>query len=361
MITWFAGIQRQITDFVVGGKVRTKFEAIAVEMEAQDFQIYKAIKKAIPTSIYQAFSFNILPAVRAAGLVTFTASPAPSTDIIIPAGVQVATIASTTSAEKIYETTVAVTLPAGQSTVAAAISCTKSGSIGNTGVGTITALKSTVSGITEVSNATALTNGVDKETEDARRTRFQSFISTLTRGTDSALIYGAKSANLTDANGAITERVTAAVVVGPPASGSAGTATVYIYNGSTGASSNLIAAVQKIIDGSTDATGNMTPGYKAAGVVVTVAAATTVSQSVTATITILPGYSASAIQGASVSTISTYIQSLTMGQTLIYNELIERVMGISGVLNVSITAPNADVTATKSQVIIPGTITVTVP
>jgi len=86
MIGWFSGICRAVTDFIVGSKIRSQFETLAVEMESQDFQFYAALKKAIPAAIYNAFNFNITPAAKAAGSVTFTASPAPTTDIIIPAG-----------------------------------------------------------------------------------------------------------------------------------------------------------------------------------------------------------------------------------------------------------------------------------
>src|SRR6266702_2487735 len=132
MVTWFAGLQNKITDFVVGGKTRTKFEAIAQEMESQDFHIYRAIIKAIRTSVYQTFDFNLEPAARAAGLVTFSASPAPASDIPIPAGTRVATVGTAAVAEIVYETTVDVTLLAGTTSINAPVSCTVAGVAGNT-------------------------------------------------------------------------------------------------------------------------------------------------------------------------------------------------------------------------------------
>ena len=72
MIEWFTGICSAVTDFLPGSKIRSKFETIAVEMEAQDYAFYQALRKAIPISIYQAFDFKLQAAQKASGLVTFT-------------------------------------------------------------------------------------------------------------------------------------------------------------------------------------------------------------------------------------------------------------------------------------------------
>ena len=116
MVGWFTGICSTVTDLVVGSKLRTKFEAIAVEMEEQDYQFYAAVKKAIPVAVYQAFTFSLLPASKAAGAVTFTANPVPGSDINIPAGTRVATTATATIAEKVFVTVADGTILAGQAT-----------------------------------------------------------------------------------------------------------------------------------------------------------------------------------------------------------------------------------------------------
>lgn len=357
MITWFAGIQKKITDFVVGGKTRTKFEAVAVEMEAQDLQFFIAARKAIATGTYQSFNFQLLPATRASGSVTFTASPAPTYPITIPAGTRIATVATSATPEKVYQTTADATIGAGQTTATAPIVALAAGTAGNTGLDTVTALKTTLSGITSVTNPTAITNGAEKETENARRLRFQEYITTLKRGTAAALVYGAKTTAITDQDGNITEQVTSAVVTGPPETGSAGSCSIYIFNGIDGASEDLIAAAQAIIDGDYETN---TPGYKAAGIVVTVAAASTVAVDVTMTIAVLDGYDTAAIEAAALEIIDQYLSAFDIGETCIMNEIVERVMSIDGVYNLSMSAPSADVTTSQSEVIVPGTVSVTV-
>lgn len=361
MITWFAGIQRKITDFVVGGKTRTKLEAVAVEMEAQDFQIYRAIKKAIAVAIYQAFNFNLRPAVRASGLVTITADPAPGQDIIIPKGTQLATIGTGTTAEKVYATTAAATIPAGETSVSVSVACVTAGTTGNTGPNTVKVSKATIAGVTAITNPAGFNNGTEVETEQARQVRFTQYISTLTRGIDDAIEYGAKTTYLTDEAGTITEQVTAALIVGPPAEGAAGAFTCYIYNGSGGASADLVTKTQQTIDGYRDANNKKVPGFKAAGVVATVTAATTLALDVTASVVAAFGSDKDALKIQVENAVSAYIQSLGLGAEFIYNEMIERIMSIAGVVDVTVTTPTENSTPLASQVIIPGDIVVAVP
>lgn len=357
MVAWFAGVaNRQLTDFIVGSKLRTKFETVAVEMEAQDYQFYQAVKKAIPTSIYYAFGFNLRGAVRASGMVTFTAPGAAASDIQIPAGTKVATAATASSPAKIYETTALAVLATGQTTVAVLVQCTAAGGTGNTAADTITVLQTAISGISSVSNLVAFANGADQETEAARAARFTEFVTTLSRGTAAALIYAAKTAALTDSSGVITEQVVAACVTGPPETGSAGVCNVYIYNGSDGASTDLVTRAQAIIDGYTDADGTAIPGYKAAGVIATVAAATLNEVDVTCNVLAGSGVTDEAV----ASVIATYLQSLDIGQGAIYHEIVERIMAIAGVTDVAFTTPTANVAGEAGHKIVPGTITVTI-
>jgi hypothetical protein len=343
MLAWFAARQKAITDFLPGSVTRTRYEAIALELEQQDYQTYRAVTKAIPIAVYRAFNFAPLPAVRAGNMVTLSIAVAAGQDIVIPKGSQVTTVASTTTPVKTYETTAAATLLAGQTTVAAAVVCTSPGSTGNTGAGTITVVKG-ILGIDAVTNASALTNGADAESEADRVRRFQGYITTLAKGTDGALEYGAKTAVLTDESGAITERVTQALAVDIPAA-TAGFADVYIYNGIGDTSSELITRAQAIVNGYTDSNGVKIIGYKAAGVVVTVSAATEIAQDITLVITLLPGAIAADIIAKAEAAIAAYLGSLGIGETIIYHELVERMMTIDGVYDVVITAPAANVLA----------------
>lgn len=346
MIVWMKGVQNKITDFLVGGKTRTKFEAICVEMERQDFATEQLVRKAIPLSTYQTFNFQLLPARSAYGTVTFTASPTPTAEITIPKGTKL-----TTSTGTSYETTEEIVVQIGQTSINASVVCTVAGIKGNVASGSVTTITSPITGITAVTNNTAITGGTDIETEADRRARFNQYITTLAMTTAKGVAYGAMTAKLVNGTGDITESVVSVRVMEPPTSGSAGTFSVYIYNGSTGASNDLKAECQKIIDGYYDETGKPVAGYKAAGVVATVIAATPVATVCSMSISAKIGYDTALIKSRAIASIEEYFASLGVGDTLIRNELIQRIMNIDGVYNLTMPFPDIDVEIATYEVV----------
>ena len=128
------------------------------------------------------------------------------------------------------------------------MACTQSGIIGNTGVGDHRRRVAGVTGCTTCTNPAAVTNGSGQETEPQRKLRFVSFIKSLARGTNAALIYCAKSTTITDPNtGAVIELVARAVVEETP-----GHTNLWVYNGTGPMSSELQTAIQQAIDGYLD-------------------------------------------------------------------------------------------------------------
>ena len=359
MLGWFAGICNRVTDFLVGSVFASKFEAVAVEMESQDFAFYRAIRKAIPIALYNAFDFTLEPATAAANYVTFTANVAPSADIVIPAGTLVISQTNSSTQGNTYSTAAPAILAAGQTTVQAYVVCTVAGSAGNTDINTINAIKTVVPGIDSVNNAAAFINGSDIETESERRARFIAFIATLPRGTNAAVEYGAMTAQLVDASGNITESVAYAVCIDAPLDQPAGSGTCYICNSAGTASSDLIALAQKLINGYKDASGAKIAGWKAAGAIITVAAATRSVHNTTVAIVMAADVQDPAALRAQAQSISgTYLSSGGIGDSYIFNEHVQRVMDLTGVIDVTITA-SGNVNPANNTIIRPGTITVT--
>ncbi|MCK5607598.1 baseplate J/gp47 family protein [Candidatus Pacearchaeota archaeon] len=356
MTIWYTGLQQKITDMVPGSVSRTKFESVAYELEAFYYQVYRAIKKAIATAIYRAFGFVANLALKASGSVTFTADIAPGSDIAIPKGTQVATVKTATDEERVYETMADATLLTGQTVVNVLVSCTVTGIFGNTGVSTVTVMKSTIPGIDSVSNAASFANGHEKETEEERRARFVSYIGALSRGTDVAIEFGAKTAALYDANGELTEQVKQAEEVFV----TNGLISCYIYNGTGGTTAALVTEAQKVINGYKEATGEKIEGYKSAGDVCIVYAAAEVAQAITASIVTLSGYDTDVIETKAEEVTDVYINSLGIGHEFVWSELVERLMGISGVYKVAMTVPASDVAANFNEVIVKGTVSITV-
>ena len=82
---------------------------------------------------------------------------------------------------------------------------------------------------------------------------------------------------------------------------------------------------------------------------------------VTAALQIAPGADKTMIQSQALTAIASYFASMSIGTTFIFNDLVMLIMEIAGVVDVVITAPTANHTASTSQVVGPGTITVTTP
>ena len=356
MITWFAGLQSVVTDFIVGGKTRTKFEAVAVEMEAQDFQISQAIQQAIPVAIYQAFGFTLLPAVKASGSVRFSTATLKTTDILISPGTAVATLDGRT-----YKTTTLATLGHGAYHVDAPVLADLSGSTANTPSGTITVIKSAVSGIDTVTNLADIVTGKEAETESERVIRFKEYIKAIAHATADALAYGAKQAILRDTDGSIKEQV-AAVYVNQSKTGAVGEAAVgfpevYVYNGVGAASTDLLQRVRDVLNGYLDtATDTKITGWKAAGDIVVVSDATRTPVAVAATVKVKAGYDSSTVTTGAISAVVNYFSGLTIGDPVYSAAIVDHIMAVPGISNVTFAA-SPDRAVSLGNVYIAGDIT----
>jgi uncharacterized phage protein gp47/JayE len=110
----------------------------------------------------------------------------------------------------------------------------------------------------------------------------------------------------------------------------------------------LIGEIQKVINGDSADRANY-PGYRAMGVMATVKPPQILQQSVTANVTVKTGYSQTDVVNAVKVAISAYINGLTVGEDVIYNELVERIMAVPGVYDVNITAPTSNATVADYQ------------
>lgn len=359
-INWMKAVTDKITDFTVGSVARTMIEAPAAEMDELYQNILIGLKEAIPVSVFTTFGFEKIAAVAASGVVRFsTGGPLATSPITVPVG----TVVKVPSTSQTYATLAAGTINTGQSYVDILVAAQTAGAAGNVAASTVTELSTPVTGVSTVTNPAPFTNGRDEETDDERKSRFQGYVSTLARGTKAAIVYGAKTAKLVDANGLITEYVAQANVVEPYVGNPTqpiSLVNVYIHNGASATSASLVTEAQRVIDGYVTATGESIAGWKAAGVKVVVAAAADLTVYVTANLTVKGGYVEADAITAAIDAVKSYIQGLDVGETAVLSEIVAIIMrDVPGVYNVTVTAPTGDVTATSSQKIIPGTVTIT--
>ncbi|MGC1304609.1 MAG: baseplate J/gp47 family protein [Caulobacteraceae bacterium] len=356
----FRGSQSAVTDFNIGSVNRTMFEAVSAEIDELYQQMFNGLMEGIATSVFNSFSFAKLPATPASGLIRVTIAPNPST-ILIPAG----TVFSNTAIANTYVTQADATIAAGNTFVDVLAVASTAGAASNLNANVSFTCGPAPAGFVSAVSLAAFLNGRDLETDDQRKQRFGEFVQNLTRGTVSALEYGAMTTVLNDANGAEIERVALVEVIEPYVTDNTqpiAQVNMFIHNGVGDTSTALVNLCTQIIDGYVDANGSKVAGWKAAGVPVTVAAAVETPLNVSGVLTPAPGFDGPTLNASAQGVLGTYILGLGIGQTFLFSDAIVAVKGVQGVSDFVFSTPTAnDVTPSASAKFMPGTFAITNP
>ena len=334
MTAWVVSHSPNITDFTPGSIIRSYCESVAMGIEEFYVSVYLGFTRTLNDIPSIVFDFQRKAGTHAAVNVVFSRLVAGGSVATIPAGTVITTLSGLR-----FTTDAVVTIAIGN-TSSASVGATAEevGSDYNVGSASITVLTGSISGVDSVTNALAATGGVNSESDMAYKNRFQAYIEGLGRSNVSGLRVGALS----------VEGITSVSVVElfPPVAGV--NVDLYIDDGtSTGVSTAQIADVQDVIDG--DGTSE-NPGYRAAGINVVVKKPTVVSQNVTATVYVLTGADTAQIRVDIINSLTNYMNTLGVGATIIYNELIAAFLGVYGVTDVALSAPSANVSVTPTQV-----------
>lgn len=310
----------QPTDYAVGSLERSEVEAQALLLEEQDQRFLAAILAAISDSCYNAFGFQKLGPTPSVGGVILSAFVAPIANITIPLGTNFQGPNGV-----MFATTAVGTLLAGQTTTASIpIQATTPGSAGNVGSGTIIRMITPIAGIDLVTNPTATLGGADGETSDARAIRFAAFLKALPRGTKEALEFAALSASTAVVDARAIEPFLLVPV--PPGVPFAGSVWLFVDDGTSSSTLDpgVSAAVSQLVNGYVDGGGNNIPGYKAAGIVVSLYKALHAPVAVRCTVKLGPAGIArwTAIQTALTAAAQDYFSKLRIGDKASYQNLV---------------------------------------
>ena len=354
MMNWLKATQSKVTDFNIGSTVRTMIEAIAAEIDELYQQMFVGLREGVEVSVYNSFSFDAITALPASGLIRVyvTASLSP---IVIPAG----TTFTPDVGSVTYTTATDFTIPISVAYIDVLVTCTENGTVGNILSGQNFTAAPAIVNFSSAINLASFFNGADDEMSDARKARFNAYISSLNRGTVAALRYGLNLANLTDSSGNITERVVSSSVIEPWLSDSSQPISLvkcYVHNGVGSTSSALVDRASVVIHGYYNADGTAVPGWKAAGTKVLVYAATETIVPVTGVLSALDGYDKPTIVAAAVQAIYTYIIGLKIGDNLVLSEVIKQVKEIDGVYDIVFSTPTASIAASNTTKFMPGAI-----
>jgi len=324
------------SDMQTGSLERAHLEAIAVVMEDYDVRADGAVEYAINNAVYNAFGFPALSAIASTSAVVFSALVAPAVNIDIPTGTKVATASGVQ-----FVTIQDATLSAGAfSSAAVPVQAATPGVAGNVPAASLARILYPIAGIDSVTNGQATVGGADAETDAARSVRFQSWINTLVRGTKEALEYAA-----INASGA---SVVDALAVEPflliPAPAAFGNVWLFIDDGlGTGTFTPLLAngtiatatstspvtvsnqtLIAKVLNGGLGPNNTFIPGWKAAGISVTLKPVPLCPVYLTAAVTTATSAKGrfAAIQTALTNAALTVFNSVTIGETVSFHQLL---------------------------------------
>jgi uncharacterized phage protein gp47/JayE len=357
IMNYAKAVQASITDFSVGSVARTILEAPAVEIEELYQQMWIGLKESIPVSVYNSFDFERIAAKPATGAVRVSISPQ-SADVVITSGTRLAMTGTSLQ----FVSTIDAVIPAGGSYVDVYVAAQTTGASGNIPATTPFTLAPAPTGFASAVALADFANGTDVETDDQRKARFISYVRSLNRGTTDSLKYGLSLVSVTDALGNVTESVRFKSVIEPYKTDPLAPISLvncYIHNGATGASSALVGNSLRTLEGYVDSSGNRVPGWKAAGVHVTVQAASNVAVNIAGVLTVDPTCIKEAVQSRVGAAIADYINGLDVGQGALVAEIITSAMNIAGVINFIPSSPTTDVVILPTEKAILGTLTVT--
>ena len=189
----------KLTDFRVGSALRTLCEAFSIQLEEFYFSMRQHVKASIEESVYSAFGFERQDSVRASGQVKVTYSAPLSSRIIYPVGTLFCT--SSSYGRVYFQTEQEYYGNTSDYFTTMTVYAVNPGRSGNIPAGTLTIIVASNPVISSVTNEQAFVNGREAETETSKKERFERYLNSLARGTESALLYAATNLSATERSG----------------------------------------------------------------------------------------------------------------------------------------------------------------
>ena len=338
-----------LIDLTVGSVLRAVLEASAsIALWLQYLLLQVLTMTRLATSIgpdadswVQDFGMTRLPATAAVGQVVMTSFNPNSQAATIPNG---ATVRTSDGSQTFTVVGGPYTRPIGTPAVTVSIQAISAGPAGNVQADTISLLGVGISGIDTVSNPDALAGGTAAETDAALRIRFVTYINTRSQATEQAIGYAIASVQQ-GLSYSIQENVTADGTAAP------GHVNVIVDDGSGAPSVAFLAAVAAAID-----------PIRPVGTLISVNPPILLIATVSLTISVDAAEALSTVQSSVQTALSTYIDSLGVGQALRFSRLAglayDADEGISNVQDVLLNSNTLDVGGSQGSVVRAGAVTI---
>lgn len=334
--------QEKVTDFNEGSIIHTILDTVARIAERAYVAIRQGFNEMLAILPYSPFKFEKKEGSYASGTVVFRRASALPGKSIIPKGTVVS------NGELNFTTTEAGTIGADaiESDVIEVIA-EKAGTDYNLAAGSVNSIESIVpADVVSVSNTSAFTGGTDEETDADFEERFKAYINGLS-GTNA---YAIRSAALS-----VNAVRSISIQNHKPPLKNIYNMSVYVDDGSGGATESTLSAVKLAIEGD-DTEAN--PGHLAPGVNIRVVTPTAIPVNVEMNVSIYStdmDTSKTEIQNV----VASYVNSLTIGESCIISSIITKVMALNYVKDVEILSPASNVEPSINQIARIGNISIT--
>lgn len=356
-ITAIQAKSAQLINFTIGSVLRALVESnAAVGLWIQGLIVSLLATTRAATSVgndvdtYMAdFGLARLPAIAANGFVTFSRFT-PTLQATIPFG----SLVQTADGSQKYAVTIDIANPAytaggyviapGVTSVTVPAAAQAAAAAGNVGANQITTLSQAITYVDTVNNSAAFTSGTDAETDTQFRARFIAYLASLSRATKAAIAYAISTVQTTAVFTLIENQQYGGTT-------DMGYFTLVVDDGTGAPITSFINAVSAAVD----AVRPITTRFGVFSPVI-------VNATVTMTIVIAAGYDATATRLAVKTALQLYVNSLTLGQTLIFSRLTQVAydasLGVANITAVAVNSGTADIVATTKQVVKYLTVTV---
>ena len=331
--------QDKITDFNEGSIIHTILDTVSRIAERMYVAIRQGYNELLVLIPYSLFGFGRKNGLHASGKVIFKRSAAHPAQSIIPKGAKVSGGAYS------FTTTEAGIIPVdGTESVPIEVIANTAGRAFNVAAGVVNTIDSVVpADVVEVTNPHAFSGGTDQETDAEYKERFRMYINGLS-GTNS---YAIKSAALS-----VNAVRSVSTQNHKPPYKNLYNMSIYVDDGSGGATEETIEAVRRAIEGD-DTEAN--PGHLAPVINIRVLSPTAIPVVIEMDASIYSIDTDEAREGIR-SVVSSYINGLTIGKPVVLSEIITKVMALNYVKDVSISSPQVNITPAINQIARTGTI-----
>lgn len=326
----------EINDFSVGSTIRSIYEAVAVELEQYYILSRENILWGIEQGVLNAFNFHKRNAKRAFGQLTLEFHNTTQEPIYVPTGSSFESSRKTNTGNAItYVTEKDYIIPQGVISAKIDVYCTVAGTQGNALAGEINKSTTGLSNLKSVTNELDILTGTEEESIEAVKKRFHGFVESRGRATIKALDYGTRQVE--DVSGVyIREEI--------------GYVRIYAHDRNGDLKEETLNKIKTAIE-----------DYRPAGIKLDVLPVEKVVVPIDIIVTITHKSQITDRLATRVETvIRSYLNSQTVSQTLVLNDLKQAIMNIDDELiyDLEITNLEENVTLRDEEIIRAGEVNV---